>query len=72
MDCGHKIYGAKCCSQVRILYGCLFSDNYDYDDDNINSKKACGFNIVLIALTMAMNDDSIVLCSRSIHFFQNR
>ena len=42
--------------------GCLFADNYDYDDDRSNLNKACGFSIVLIALTMAMNGDSIVIC----------
>ena len=40
----------------------LLADNYDYVDDNSNLNKACGFNIVLIALTMAMNGDNIVLC----------
>jgi len=49
--------------------GCLFADNYDYDDDKGNVNKACGFNIVLIAMTMAMNDDSIVIWWRDQFFF---
>ncbi len=55
MDFGYKIYGIKFGSK-----DC--ADNYDCDDDNNNSNKACGFNFVLIALTMPMNDDGIVIC----------
>jgi len=40
--------------------GCLYADNNDYDDDDSNSSK--GVNIVLKAMAIAINDDSIIEC----------
>ena len=44
-----------------VCAGCLYAGNNDYDDDS-NSNNACGSNIVLMAMTMARNDGSIVKC----------
>jgi len=49
-------------NKVKVCVGCLYADNNDYDDDESNSNNACGSNILLIAMTMARNDDSIIEC----------
>ena len=45
-----------------VCAGCLYAGNNDNDDDDSNANNACGSNIVLMAMTMARNDGSIVTC----------